>query len=201
MCCIRIVFAAFMWGLAAVASAQVLPPPASWTRGTELAVMGGAATASSTTGAALGATAKWDVTRWVSLEGRGLWLDRGTDATAFAADISGLVNLVPMRSVTPFVGAGFGFYRASFDSATATMSDFYRERLTSPVLGGGTNVFTDPALRVTGGVDLMGQGRQRHWTVRPEVSMLLVFANGHSETVLAGTVSVGYWFRGSARGN
>ncbi len=196
----RLGFAAVLWASAAAAQAQMLPAPDSWTYGTELAVVTGAATGSSTTGAVVGGLAKWDLTRWVAVEGRASWFDRGVDATAFGADINGIVNLVAKRSVTPFVGAGFGLYHATFQSMNATIPEFYAARMPQAMVG-STASFTDPALRLTGGVDLISQAPRRHWTLRPEVSALIVFANGSSETIVSGTVSVGYRFRLSPRGN
>lgn len=200
MWCFRLGIAAWLTALAAAANAQVVPPPSAWAHGTELAVVTGAASGMSTTGLIAGGTATWDVTRWVGVQGRATWLERGADATGFGADISGLVNLVAKQTVTPFVGAGFGLYRASFGPTAAPPADFYRVRM-APRMIGSTSAFTDPALRVTAGVDVVSQTARRHWTVRPEVSTLVVFANGRNETIVSGTVSVGYRFRGSFRGD
>src|SRR5512142_2480497 len=131
----RIVFAALVFWSAAAASAQSIVATEYGTQGTELSIGTGAATSASTTGAMVAATAKWQITQWVGIEGRGAWFDRGTDATAFGADLSGVVNLVSRRVVTPFVGAGFCMYRASFASSDAPMSDFYRSRLTPQPFG------------------------------------------------------------------
>jgi len=197
---IRVVMIVFASLWATSASAQLTPTAIDWTRGTELTLHTGAATASSTTGATVGGSVQWDVTRWVAIQGRATWFDRGFDATTFGGDVSALVNLVAMRSVTPYVGVGGGIYRASFQSAGATMPAFYRDRLSTPTLG-VTNTFTDPGLRVTAGVDLVRQTPRRHWTVRPEVSFTTLFANGRSETLTGAAVGVGYRFRASDRGN
>jgi hypothetical protein len=171
--------------LSGVARAQSAPAN-EWARGTELSVLvGGAAT-----GPMVAGSVGWSVTRWIAIEGRGSWFDQGRDATAFAADLSGLFNMIAKRSVTPFLGAGFGLYRASFAGAESEMSDFYRMRLKSRQFN-GSNVFTDPALRLTGGIDVIAR---RHWTLRPEVSMLIVRTGGDDETHVSGGISVGYRF-------
>jgi hypothetical protein len=172
---------------AASAQAQTSRTANPWAHGTELAILVGGATTPSTTGPMIAGTAAWEVTRWVAIEGRGSWFDRGSDATAFAADLSALVNLIAKRPVTPFLGAGFGLYRASFSGAAPAMSDFYRARMTSS----RASVFTDPAVRFTAGVDVIAR---RYWTLRPEVSVLTVRSGGHGEWVVTGGVSVGYRF-------
>jgi|SRR5581483_7844658 len=197
---IRVGMTLFACAWAASASAQLAPPAVDWTRGTELTLQAGRASASSTSGATVGASVQWDLSRWVAVQGRASWFDRGFDATAFGGDLNALVNLVARRAVTPFVGIGGGVYRASFGSAGATMPAFYRDRLTTPGVG-ATSRFTDPALRVTAGVDLVGQAPRRHWTVRPEVSLVTVFAGGGTETIATVLVGVGYRFRASDRGD
>jgi Outer membrane protein beta-barrel domain len=190
MYALRVLSGALFVLTASAAIAQIAPPPNYFARGTELAVVAGGATSSSTTGGMIAARAGWDITRWISVDGRGSWFDRGADAAAFSAGLSAVVNVVAKRTVTPFVGAGFGFYRASFDSATSSMSAFYRSRMT-PQQAGRSRVFTDPAFSLSAGVDVI---TKHHWTVRPEVSTLLVRSGGAGDTVVTAGVSVGYRF-------
>ncbi len=194
---IRVGFTALFCAWAATASAQVTPPPVEWTRATELNVHGGFGTTAAATGPMLGGAVAWDVNRWITLDGRGSWFDRGPDATGFAIDANALVNLVAKQTATPYVGAGVGLYLASFQSTTS-MSSFYRDRV-SPNAPGTTNTFTDPMVRLMAGIDLAG--RTHHWTCRPEIAALIVFANGTSETMFSGSVSIGYQFWGTDRGN
>jgi Outer membrane protein beta-barrel domain len=175
--------------LSAVAQAQT-PSFNQWAHGTELAALIGGATSSTTTRPVIAGTARWDVTRWVAIEGRGSWFDRGNDASSFSADLGAAINLVAKRPVTPFLGAGFGFYRASFTGGVPAMSDFYRGRVGSPRFDGSI-VFTDPALRLAAGVDVIVR---RHWTLRPEISMLIVRSGGTGETLVMGGLNVGYRF-------
>ena len=165
-----------------------------WAHSTELgAAIGGATggTGGGHAGAILGGTAAWQVSRWVAVEGRGGWFDRGTGASGFAADLSALVGFVPKQRVTPYASAGFGLYRASFDSSNAPMSTFYRRRLSASgaALGAGAT-FTDPAFRFGAGVDLIAR---RNVSFRPEASVLLVRRDGTTETI--GTVGLRIAYR------
>ncbi len=162
-----------------------------WARSTALgAVIGGAAD-SVKTGPVLGGTAGWEVTRWIGLEGRGLWFGRGSGADGFGADISALVNVVPRQTITPFVVAGVGLYRASFDSSAAPMGSFYRRRMSGVAGPGSSQTFTDPTLRLGGGVDLLAR---RNVAVRPEVSVLLIRRNGNTATLTTFGVQLAYRF-------
>jgi hypothetical protein len=188
MWCIRPLLVAIVLLSPATVRAQLTAPPNQWARGTELAVLVGGATSASTSGPIVAATAGWEVTRWFAVEGRGSWFDRGADASAFGADLNALFNVIAKRTVTPFVGAGFGLYRATFNNAAAPMPEFYRMRMASRA---GTTAFTDPALRVTAGVDFLAR---RNWTLRPEISALVVRSDGHGESVVSAGVSIGYRF-------
>lgn len=175
--------ASVAWGQSAASSNQ-------WSRGSDLAVVAGAASSSSSTGPMIAGSVGWALTRWVAIEGRGSWFDRGTDASAFSADLNATANVVSKRQVTPFVGAGFGLYRASFETAATSMPSFYRMRTTAR-RGTDRQVFTDPALRLTTGVDVT---TSRHWSLRPEVSMVVVRSGGRGETLMLGSMRLAYRF-------
>jgi hypothetical protein len=176
--------------LAAPAGAQNSRAP-SGEHGTELGGLVAAGTTSTHTGPALGGTAGWRLNGWVTAEARGMWLARGSGADAFEADLGALVNVAPGRVVAPYVGAAFGLYRAAFDSAASTMSGFYRRRLGSTSGAARGSSFTDPALRLSAGVDLLAG---RRLTIRPEASALLVRRDGHGEAVGLFGVRLGYRF-------
>jgi hypothetical protein len=73
------------------------------------------------------------------------------------------------------------------------MSDFYRQRMVADMGQGpgGAMSFTDPALRVTAGVDLIVR---RYLSIRPEVSAIIVRHGGDGETVATFGVRLGYRF-------
>lgn len=152
-----------------------------WVHSTELGASVGAATGGGNAGAVVGGTAAWQVSRWVAVEGRGGWFDCGTGASGFGADLNALVGFVPKQRVTPYVSAGFGLYRASFDSSSGPMPMFYRQRLAANGPAFGTAVtFTDPAFRLGAGIDLIAR---RNVSFRPEASVLLVRRGGNTETI------------------
>lgn len=175
---------------AATAGRAAAQPVNLWARGTELGLLAGGAASSSISGPMLAGTIDWDVSRWTAIEGRGSWLGRGAGAEAFAFDLSAFVNVIAKRTVTPFVGAGFGMYRATFDSGASDMSSFYRARA-RPALVTESFSFTDPAWRFTGGVDVIAR---RSISIRPEASLLVVVGDGRRDTLVTFGVRLGYRF-------
>ena len=176
---------------AGAVGAQPRPSPAP-ERSSSLGLFAGGASGSEHTGPALSGVAGWQLSRWVALEGRGSWLRREAGADACGADLGAIVNLVPSQQVTPFVGAAFGLYRVSFDSPADPASDFYRRRLAAPDGVAARNpTFTDPSLRISAGVDVVPR---RNLTFRPEVSALLVWRDGRSQTLALFGVKIGYRF-------
>lgn len=92
--------------------------PAVATEGpVSLSVLGGASAGSGNAGAAAGLAIGYDFNDRVSLEGRGVYLDRGVGQMALDLNGSLLVNLLTGRRVAPYVAAGGGLYRAMFDLA------------------------------------------------------------------------------------
>lgn len=162
-------------------------------KGTELGVFVGAASTAVRTDATVGGTADWHLMPWIAVEARGSWFRRGSGADAFGADVGALVNIAAGQDVAPYVGVGFGLYRATFDAPTSPMSNFYRRRM-GPADGGpgGAGLtFTDPALRITGGLNIL---TRYHLTVRPEASALIVRRDGYGETMAVFGVRIGYRF-------
>ena len=200
---IRIVLAVLLAAAPAVARAQSLPspelPPVNMTHGPELDAHAGVSTSDSIAGGTAGGSVQWDMTPRFAVDAGASWFNRGTGANAFSVDGTALLNIVRKQTATPFVGAGFGIYHASFDSS-ASMPSFYRDRLPANPIG-STSAFTDPMLRLVAGIDIGGVPSESRWIVRPEVAALIIMANGTSETVFTATVSVGYQFRPSGRGN
>src|SRR5262245_19816984 len=86
---------ALIWCGSGPAWAQTNPSQSPWTHGTTVNVFAGAASASSDTGPLAGMALGWEVTRWVTVEGTGSWLNRRQGAEAFAADLKALVNVMP----------------------------------------------------------------------------------------------------------
>jgi hypothetical protein len=181
-CAVLVLFAT------SAASAQSELPAHRWSRGTTLAGVGGVATASDGTGAALGGTIGWEMTRQVGIEGTGMWIDREPGASAFSASLNVRAALTKTKPMAPFVEGGFGMYLAMFDPKQVTnVPAFYADRMT----GVGTNTFTDAAFFASAGVELF---RTLHFTLRPAVGAVIVVDGSRSYTMTTFTVQASYHF-------
>jgi hypothetical protein len=157
-----------------------------WEHGTTLNVFVGAGTDSSKTGLVAGMAMGWDASPLLAFEGSGSWFDRGAGADAFAAALKMQARLRSVRTVVPFVEAGFGLYRAWFDPGSTTIPEFYESRITATA-----RTFTDPAFVFGGGVSLFAS---RRISIRPDVETMLVRGNGQNYFVTTVAVSFVYHF-------
>lgn len=173
------------------ASAQTPQAPVPLSRGTTVNVFGGAASASSEIGPLGGVAFGWEVTPRLTVEGSASWLDRHRGAKAFAAELKALVNLVPGRSVVPFLQGGVGLYRATFDPSKGEPPDFYGGRVTANPVGTTTATFTDPSFVVGGGVNMF---MTRHLAIRPDIDAKIVRNHSQRYVVTAVSVHLAYHF-------
>ena len=163
-----------------------------WRYGTTLAGFVGAASASSDASvAAAGAALGWEITPHFTLEGRGIWFDAGHRADAFTAVLGARVPLLPARPLVPFLSAGAGVYRATFDSVSSTMPRFYERRMMSGSTGFQGRTFDDFVVALGGGVDVF---LASHLALRPEVTVLLVTTRSDIRTVPVYGVHLAYHF-------
>lgn len=162
-----------------------------WRHGTTLAGFVGAASASSDTGAAAGAALGWEITPHFTLEGRGIWFDAGHRADAFTAVLGARVPLLPARPLVPFLSAGAGVYRATFESVSTTMPRFYQRRMMSGPTEFQGRTFDDFVVALGGGVDMF---LANHLALRPEVTVLLVTTRSDTRTVPVYGVHLAYHF-------
>jgi hypothetical protein len=96
----------------------------------------------------------------------------------------------------PFVTAGVGLYRASFDAAAGSIPDFYRRRMAMRMDGPGImSTFTDPSVVLGGGMNLFVT---RHVAIRPDVETMIVMRNSASHMVTAIVVHMAYHFENPA---
>lgn len=166
-------------------------------RASGLSVGVGASDDSRATGPVLGGSLLVDLTPTIGVEGSGRWLDRGEDASAFAADLSGIFGVRVSERTVPYAAVGVGVYRASFDvpagaGPPVSMPGFYARRFTTTPVGGRQSVsFTDPSLLVGAGVTMIPR---RGWFVRPDLRMLFVRRDGATHQVLVATINVGIRF-------
>jgi len=184
----------------AVAMAVALAVPAAGQdasqdgRATALAVTAGVSRANETTHGVFGGDALFELTAHFALQGAGRWMDRGPHPGAYAAELCAVFGYAGTReTAVPYVSAGVGFHRRTFESAGAgEIPAFYRRRL-GP--GGGTfgerRTLTDPTFVVGTGVDV---ALSRTVTVRPDLRALFVLNDGRHDTVYLATVSLGFRF-------
>jgi hypothetical protein len=185
--------AALMVGLTAGSARAQTPAQLNYAgRGTELGGAVGAARSSSDTGLTVIGTADWDITRWMTIEAAGGWFARGAGVNGVSADIGALVNLVPKRRATPYIGLAFGLYRATIDAGNADVPAFYAGRMQNQAAGAASlRTFTDPAWRFSAGVDVI---RRRDISVRPEAAVVVVHRRGATDTITTFGVRLGFVF-------
>ena len=157
-----------------------------WEHATTLNVFVGAGTDSSDTGLVAGMAMGWEASPLLAFEGSGAWFDRGAGADAFAAALKVQARLRSVRTIVPFVEAGFGLYRAWFDPGSTAIPEFYESRITA-----ATRTFTDPAFIFGGGVSLFAS---RRISIRPDVETMLVRRNGQNYFVTTFAARFAYHF-------
>jgi hypothetical protein len=176
-------------GGAAPASAQTSVPSKM---GAALTTFVGGASATGGTDPMIGASIGWELSRYFTVEGTGLWID-SRQMNVYAALAGGRVTL-PLRSnLAPFVAAGVGVHSASVDPNGPGIPSFYTRRMTMPT-GGGPGAdqrFDDPVVSLGGGFDYFVS---RHVAFRPDCRVLLVFDGGQTRPVTTFAVHVAYHF-------
>lgn len=219
----RILDLTFLVWLAAVgtAAAQQVPLPVvtNTTPGrVSLVASGGVSTASGDSGGAMGVLVTANLTDRLALEGAGTFtMSHGwMDNQALTASL--LFNLAPpIEPAIPYLAAGIGVYRSSFDldmmgfgrfftqypgysgmmafAGGGNIPNFYAQRMgtLSTRSDGrfGMRSFLDPTFSLGGGVHItVGQ----HFVVRPDARALITLANGDRRTVGIVTLGLGYRF-------
>jgi hypothetical protein len=138
----------------------------------------------------LGTALGWEINHRVEIEGTGAWLAGHHDDRAFAAELKVLASLTRPNTVVPFVGAGVGMYRASFDAASGALPDFYQRRFVGSALN-TQHTFTDPSFVFATGLDIF---TGRHLSIRPDVSVRLVTRSPDAYAVTMAALRVTYHF-------
>ena len=162
-----------------------------WQQGTTLAGFIGAASPTAGVRPSMGAALGWELTPHFTVEGRGLWLDAGPNADAFAAVVGARVPLRPARAVVPFLSAGVGVHRATFDSAPDDAPRFYQRRMRLDAPGFEARTFDDFVVALGGGLDVF---LASHLALRPEATVLLVTTRAEAHTVPVFGVHLAYHF-------
>jgi len=171
-------------GVSAPARAQA-DVSADWSHGTTLNGLAGVATDSSRSSPVLGGAAGWEVTPGLAIEGSGSWLDFGHGSKAFSGSLKVRTRLFGRRTIDPFLQAGIGMYRASFESGAHRVPVFYGRRMDVSMRGDRLPLtFTDPTVVAGGGVNIFVN---RYLAIRPDVEATVVLRDRrrHVVTILA----------------
>jgi hypothetical protein len=126
----------------------------------------------------------------VTIEGAGTWLAARHGGEAFAADLKALANLTRPGVVVPFVGAGVGLYRASFEMSHGMMPEFYQQRMMGTPFG-AQMTFTDPSFVFEGGANILVTP---HLSLRPDLGVKMVVTSSSSYRVTVAAVHLLYHF-------
>jgi hypothetical protein len=132
----------------------------------------------------------------VAIGASGLWQDRAGDATGFGGDLTVEFLVAPSRApLKPFVRAGIGAYRASFDGSSDTGGEvvptFHQRRMAGSGDQTGTagGTFTDTSWILGFGLDIPVS---RTLSIRPDARVMWVTANGDSHTMAFVGVHLAY---------
>ena len=155
------------------ASAQT--PAHDWSEGTSVSLFGGVSVDGNAGGGLLGGGAGWTITPMFGLEGRVGWSQDVSETDAFAASLTARFSPRKPRTSVPFVRAGVGLYRATFDTQ-ADIPEFYRRRLSAGDLAvNHRKSMIDPSLVAGAGLDVWVS---RHLVLRPEFEVATVLSDG-----------------------
>ena len=166
-------------------------PAHDWSEGTSVSLFGGVSVDGNAGGGLLGGGAGWTITPLFGLEGRLGWSQGVSETDAFAASLTARFSPRKPRTSVPFVRAGVGLYRASFDTH-ADIPEFYRRRLSAgDVEVNHRKSMIDPSLVAGAGVDLWVS---RHLVLRPEFEVATVLSDGRGYLVTNVTFHVIYNF-------
>jgi hypothetical protein len=139
-----------------------------------------------------GGAVGWELTPHFALETTVKWLVPDRGAEAFSAVVSAQIPLTGRRTVVPFLTAGAGAHRASFDIETSRIPTFYARRPSeSGTMAGRDRSFVDPAFVTGGGVSVF---LSRHVSVRPEVEVMLLRHNSENYVLTSLGVRLAYHF-------
>jgi opacity protein-like surface antigen len=182
----------FLLASSITATAQPVPAGNVWSHGTTIDVFAGGASASGDAGPVAGGAAGWELTPWFGVDGNLSWLKTFGDAEAFTAAVNARAHFLTNRAVSPYVRAGFGLYRTSFNSTLTDVPDFYRRRIADASPGYDSSYrFTDPAWVVGGGLTIF---RSHHVAIHPAAEAIVVRRDAQSYVVTSVTVHVSYHF-------
>lgn len=181
--------------LAALVSAAAASPAGAQTNdnpfgfGTTLAGFAGGAVDGGRAAPAAGLELGWELVPHLAVEGTTLWTAPGDGRHEFSVVIGPKFNFRPGRRRVPFVTAGAGMYRATFDAGAAPVPQFYAARMIDATVS--THTFDDFVASFGGGAEFF---LHTHWAVRPDVRVMMVTGDSDIRWITAVGVHVAYHF-------
>ena len=153
----------------------------------------GASVGNETTQALFGGAVGWELLPRLSFETTTKWMVPERGAEAFSAMVTAQVPLLGRRKFAPFVMAGAGVLRASYDLEQSAVPLFYARRMedTGGPVTETRRTFVDPAFVFGGGISMFAS---RHVSIRPEVEAMVVHEDGRTRTTTSIAVRVAYHF-------
>jgi opacity protein-like surface antigen len=203
----------FVFGVCAVLAAAPCRAQETVEGPISIGALGGIAVGHDHGGGTVGATIVVDLGRRLSIEARGMFLDRGRLETAVEGTANLLVRLAIDRKVAPYVAVGGGVYHAMYDFGdiesldtddwTRMMGGLFGNRFMPDFPWGRMRPIidqfprmrdwdssTDPAFSFGGGIDI---AVTPSLYVRPDFRALMIFSRD-TYTIGSATFSVGYRF-------
>jgi len=104
---------------AGTVNAQSSASPGTISHPTSAGFLGGVSAGSGDAGASAGGVLTFEVSDWVAVEGRGIYMKRGSGAQGLELTGTTLVTIARSERTTPYVAVGGGLYRARFDLGDA----------------------------------------------------------------------------------
>ena len=102
----------FLTATAAYAQPSAAPPSSP---PTSVGFLGGFSGGAGDTGGSVGGALSFDITDRIGLEGRGIYMQRGSGSTGLEVTGTMLLTLARSERAAPYVAIGGGLYRARFD--------------------------------------------------------------------------------------
>ena len=100
---------------ASTGAAQSSAPPGTISRPASAGFLGGVSAGSGDAGASTGGVLAFDVTDRLAVEGRGIYMQRGSGAHGLEMTGTMLLTIARSGKAAPYVALGGGLYRADFD--------------------------------------------------------------------------------------
>jgi len=160
--------------------------------GTTLNVLAGGTFSSEAQQPVFGGAFGWELKPRFHIETTMKWFVPDNGAEGFSAIVTAQVPLTTLSRVVPYLSAGAGASRATFDLSSSEVPAFYRNRVEDVgSVESSHKTFVDPAIVFGGGVSFFPT---RHLSLRPEVETMMVWDAGKTYFTTSVAVRLAYHF-------